>query len=87
MRRPLPGPLEVFCDNQATISLAKNPMFQRRSKHFDTLYHWLREKILDGTVSVSYTPTSSMQADLLTKSLARVKHESCVDALSMQMRK
>ena len=37
-----PAPVKVFCDNQSAISLAKNPVHHRRSKHIDVRYHFVR---------------------------------------------
>lgn len=34
LHRPPLSPISVYSDNQAAIGLAKNPMYQRRSKHF-----------------------------------------------------
>ena len=42
------------CDNQGCIVLAKNPLFQSRSKHFDTKFHWIRDKVNDETIKVVY---------------------------------
>lgn len=71
------------CDNQGSIALAKNPLFQSRSKHFDNKYHWIREKVTDNTVILKYINTSQMIADFLTKSLFRPKHSWCVEASGM----
>lgn len=71
------------CDNQGSIALAKNPLFQSRSKHFDNKYHWIREKVTDNTVILKYINTSQMIADFLTKSVFRPKHSWCVEASGM----
>lgn len=31
----------LFCDNNCTIKLSKNPMLHGRSKHIDVRYHFL----------------------------------------------
>lgn len=72
------------CDNQGSIALAKNPLFQSRSKHFDNKYHWIREKVTDKTIALKYIPTSDMIADFLTKSLFRPKHSYCTNAANMK---
>ena len=62
-------------DNQSCIKLATKAMVHKRSKHFDTTYHFRREKPHDNSVQLPYTPTGQLAADLLAKSLSQVKVE------------
>ena len=62
-------------DNQSCIKLANNPVMHKRSKHIDTKYHFIREKVEDNAVELVYTPTDQLAADLLTKALPQVKVE------------
>ena len=36
-------PIKVYCENQSTISMTKNPVFHSRSKHIDIHHHFIRE--------------------------------------------
>lgn len=65
----------LFCDNQGALKLSKNPLYQSRSKHFDVTYHWIREKVEDGTVCQIYLPTDKMPADYLTKAVPASKFQ------------
>ncbi len=38
-------PVDLRVDNKGAISLTENPEFQRRTKHIEVRYHWIREKI------------------------------------------
>ena len=38
-------PIEIFIDNKSAITLAKKPLFNDRSKHIDTRYHFIREYV------------------------------------------
>eukprot|EP00253_Pinus_taeda_P008987 PITA_08987 len=38
-------PTSIKSDNQSTIKLAYNPMFHKNTKHIDTQFHFVREKI------------------------------------------
>ena len=61
----------IFEDNQAAISMSKNPQFHGRAKHISIKYHFIHEQVSDGTVTLKYCPTQSMVADMLTKGLQR----------------
>ena len=47
----------------------------KRSKHFDTKFFFIREKIDDNSIQIVYTPADQLAADLLTKALPQVKVE------------
>ena len=62
----------IYCDNQSSISLAKNPEYHARSKHIDIRHHFIREMIKEGELEIKYLITDEMSSDLLTKGLPRV---------------
>lgn len=63
-------------DSKSALALAKNPVFHERSKHIDLRYHFIiRDCLEDGSISTSYISTSDQLADILTKSLGRVKFQ------------
>ena len=35
-------PMKLLIDNQSGITLSQNPVHQNRTKHIDTLYHFIR---------------------------------------------
>ena len=71
-----PVKVQLLVDNKSAISLSKNPVHHDRSKHIDTRYHYIRECVEDGRIEVEYTATGDQLADILTKSLGRLKfHE------------
>ncbi|RVW27735.1 Retrovirus-related Pol polyprotein from transposon RE2 [Vitis vinifera] len=72
LRVPLKHPMVLYCDNQAAISIAKNPVHHDRTKHVEIDRHFIKEKIEEGVFKVSYTPKNCQTADILTKDLARV---------------
>ena len=67
--------MPIMCDNQGCIALAKNPKHHSRTKHIDVQHHFIREKLEEGVVILKYCPTEIMVADVLTKALARPRHE------------
>ncbi|MCO5583582.1 hypothetical protein L7F22_037495 [Adiantum nelumboides] len=40
------------CDSQSAICLAKNAMFHARTKHIDVRYHFIREVLEDGLITL-----------------------------------
>ena len=48
---------------------------QKRTKHIDTKFHFIREEVDENSIQLVYTPTDQMTADLLTKALPQVKLE------------
>ena len=83
LRVPLKHPIVLYCDNQAAISIAKNPVHHDRTKHVEIDRHFIKEKIEEGFFKVSFTPTNSQTANILTKALARVNHEDLTEKLGM----
>jgi hypothetical protein len=76
--RPLQRPKNtqtIFIDNQAAIKLSQNPRQHNRTKYIDVRYHFIRESCQQGLIKLVHVPTTEMLADILTKSLPRVKHE------------
>ncbi|XP_017184644.2 uncharacterized mitochondrial protein AtMg00810-like [Malus domestica] len=61
--------LAIFCDNKSAIALAFNPVFHARTKHVEIDYHYIREKVLCGKVSVHHVASLFQLADIFTKSL------------------
>ena len=61
-------------DSQACIKIAGNPVLAERTKHFDVKYHWLREKVRNEQVKLSYINTHEQLADILTKPLGYMQH-------------
>ena len=71
-------PTTIYGDNEGSITMAKNPQFHKRLKHIVTRWHWIRELVQDGTISVESCWDPEQTANILTKALPRQKHSKHV---------
>lgn len=54
---PVEDPIKMLSDNQAVVSIAKNPVHHDQTKHVEMDCHFIKEKI-GGTISINYAPTA-----------------------------
>jgi Reverse transcriptase (RNA-dependent DNA polymerase)/gag-polypeptide of LTR copia-type/GAG-pre-integrase domain len=64
-------PVTILGDNQAAITLSKDPISHSKAKHMDIKYHWQREKVERNEIKFEYVPSHENVADILTKPLPR----------------
>jgi uncharacterized protein YeeX (DUF496 family) len=64
----------IYEDNQGAITLVKNPEHHIRTKHINTIYHFIRECVENHRIELQYLPTASMVADAMTKTLTWDRH-------------
>src|SRR6266478_6153792 len=78
-KRPTP----INGDNQGSIFFAHNPVTEKRSKHIDIRYHYVREKIEENVVAISFIEGVKNPADMFTKNLGHIKFSSCLKELGL----
>lgn len=76
--------VNLASDSQSAINLVRNPIHHSRTKHIDTRYHFIREKVSSNVVTLEYVKSSDMPADVLTKPLGPIVHKRCTISLGLE---
>ena len=77
------GGVQLHCDSQSAIYLAKNQVYHARTKHIDVRFHKIRELITSGQILLQKIHTSENAADMLTKPVTSDKFKHCLDLLNV----
>ena len=67
-------PMDIFCDNEGTVSLKKEPRDHGRSRHIDKKYHFIRHIVEEGHLFVKRVSSEENPAESLTMGLSRIKY-------------
>uniref|UniRef100_A0A2N9I2A4 Reverse transcriptase Ty1/copia-type domain-containing protein n=1 Tax=Fagus sylvatica TaxID=28930 RepID=A0A2N9I2A4_FAGSY len=71
--------VQMHCDSQSAIYLAKNQVYHARTKHIDVRFHKIRELIVTGDIILEKVHTIENAADMLTKPVTTAKFKHCLD--------
>jgi hypothetical protein len=63
------GPFVIQCDNEACISLIKNPQCTSKAKHIDVIHHFVRERVQSNELAFVFVAGANNVADVFTKPL------------------
>uniref|UniRef100_A0A2N9FQZ7 Integrase catalytic domain-containing protein n=1 Tax=Fagus sylvatica TaxID=28930 RepID=A0A2N9FQZ7_FAGSY len=77
------GGVQMHCDSQSAIYLAKNQVYHARTKHIDVRFHKIRELIVTGDIVLEKVHTSENAADMLTKPVTATKFKHCLDLVNV----
>ena len=68
-------PTKLYGDNNGALAITQNPQYHKRTKHFDTWNHYIRQKVKEKVIRIEYCPTSKMTEDIFTKALPKLKFQ------------
>ena len=76
--------IPLYGDNQGSIFNASNPVQEKRMKHIDIQYHFIRQCIEDGKVELMFVEGINNPADLFTKNLGNIKFSKFRSQLGLE---
>ena len=76
--------MKLYCDNKSTINIVHNTMQHDRTKHIDIDRHFIKEKLEEGVVCMSYVPSEHQLVVILTKGLNSSIFHDLVFKLGME---
>ena len=83
MGHEITGPVHLRGDNDAALALLRNEQLTSRSRHFDVIHHFARERVQSGELEFKYCRSKDNLADCLTKALAGPGLDAAVQGLGM----
>jgi hypothetical protein len=57
----------LLCDNTSAINIAQNPVLHSKTKHIEVRYHFLRDNVEKGKITLIRVPTHDQLADIFTQ--------------------
>ena len=76
--------LDVYCDSQSAIYLARYQVHHARTKHIDVRYHFVREVVAECEICLKKVATEDNTTDMLTKVVNAAKFEHYLDLVQLK---
>ena len=78
-------PTLIKGNNDGSIAMARNLQFHKRSKHIDIRWHWVRDLNEQKVIEIESCRDPKQTADVLTKELAKPKHQKHVSEMGLAL--
>lgn len=80
----LEGKIPIYCDNNVSISLCKNPTLHSCVKHVEVKYPFIRDHVNKGIVDLKYVSIKDELANIFTKPLIEDGLHRLITLISMR---
>ena len=70
-------PVILHCDNQGAMDIAKDDIFRQNTRHVDIKYHYINDRVNEGSIILQYVASEFNAADSLTKGVNERKLHFC----------
>ena len=72
------------CDNKCAVGLANDTVNDRKTKHIDRRYHWVKHQVSKALFKVGWEKGETNLADFFTKYLPQKEHELYANVFTKQ---
>jgi histone deacetylase 1/2 len=56
----------LCCDNQTALGMLNDELVSLRTKHLEVRFHFIKEKLQESSIKLSYVPSTEMVANMFT---------------------